>query len=542
MADLRFVFDTNVTISAALLKDSVPREALDLARRLGTILISLPTIDELQEVLGRTRFDRYIGENERMLFLESLAREAVLIDIVGTITDCRDPKDNKFLELAAEGNAACLVTGDKDLLVLNPFRYSDTDTKRLPRPNLDIGEPYRHLPAGSALLQTNMIRGFVKDMPPVQISSWSRPLANIALAALAVALVIAGNPGPACGGPPVAARDSHFRFQDNFWVNLHHFVRAEARRRAFGAVPILALTSLSDPERVAWTAALDAYTELANKSLIFDLSLVAINNALAVRKDEDKLPAGIVDPAVTAALNRAAPVFRAHLWPEVRRVNDAWIVQFSALAEQHATKLVPALAGAYHVTWPKGPVLVDTSIETGPTLAYTTGGPPGTAGHTTIAPTKTQDLYVALETLFHEASHVVDDQITRAVEEEGARQHVKALPDLWHGIIFFTAGELVRRELGKAGDATYQPYAVRFGIWERGWQTIHAALEREWLPYLDGKVSYEKALPSLVAAASTPLPEKPRIMTQPPVATRSRHVNTARAGGARRVVGFTIAG
>ena len=36
------------------------------------------------------------------------------------ITDCRDPKDNKFLELAVSANASCIITGDKDLLILNP--------------------------------------------------------------------------------------------------------------------------------------------------------------------------------------------------------------------------------------------------------------------------------------------------------------------------------------------------------------------------------------------------------------------------------------
>jgi hypothetical protein len=356
----------------------------------------------------------------------------------------------------------------------------------------------------AAVLGVNVIFGMVLQITAKHLS---RTVMPVALAAFAIALVVAANAGFAGGATPAAPRTTHFRFQNNFWVNLHHFVRAEARRRTIGADPVLALSSLSDSERVDWTAALDAYAELVNKSLVFDASLVATNNALAVRKGEGKLPAGLVDPAITAALNRAAPVFRAHVWPEVRRANEAWIAQFRTLAEQHATKLFPALAGAYHVTWPKSPVLVDTSIETGPTLAYTTGGPPGTAGHTTIAPTKTQDLSVAIETLFHEASHVVDDQITRAVEAEGVRQHVKPLPDLWHGIIFFTAGELVRRELGKAGDATYQPYAVRFGVWERGWQTIHAALEKEWLPYLNGKVSYEKALAGLVAAGSTAQPE-----------------------------------
>lgn len=84
--------------------------------------MSWPTMAELQEAFGRKRFDKYISENERMLFLEALAREATLIDTIETITDCRDPKDNKFLEVAVDGNAACVVSGDKDLLTLNPFR------------------------------------------------------------------------------------------------------------------------------------------------------------------------------------------------------------------------------------------------------------------------------------------------------------------------------------------------------------------------------------------------------------------------------------
>lgn len=38
------------------------------------------------------------------------------------IRACRDPKDDKFLELAVSGNADVIVTGDKDLLALHPFR------------------------------------------------------------------------------------------------------------------------------------------------------------------------------------------------------------------------------------------------------------------------------------------------------------------------------------------------------------------------------------------------------------------------------------
>ena len=120
--ELRFVFDTNVLISAALFKASVPRQALDLARTIGNVIMSWPTMAELQEVLGRKRLDKYLTEEERMLFLEVLALEILPVEIIETVTDCRDQKDNKFLEVAVNGNADCIISGDGDLLVLNPFR------------------------------------------------------------------------------------------------------------------------------------------------------------------------------------------------------------------------------------------------------------------------------------------------------------------------------------------------------------------------------------------------------------------------------------
>ncbi len=120
--ELRFVFDTNVLVSAALFKASVPRQALDLARKTGKVIMSWPTMAELQQVLGRARFDKFITEDDRLLFLEVLTRDVLPVEIIETVIDCRDPKDNKFLEVAVNGDADCIVSGDGDLLVLNPFR------------------------------------------------------------------------------------------------------------------------------------------------------------------------------------------------------------------------------------------------------------------------------------------------------------------------------------------------------------------------------------------------------------------------------------
>jgi len=121
-AGKQYVFDANVIVSAVLLPESLPRRAFDKAHRQGEILLSPATILELDDVLRRPRLDHYLREDERMDFLIHLIREAVIATVTVTITDCRDPKDNKYLELAASALATCIVTGDQDLLVLHPYR------------------------------------------------------------------------------------------------------------------------------------------------------------------------------------------------------------------------------------------------------------------------------------------------------------------------------------------------------------------------------------------------------------------------------------
>lgn len=119
---MRFVFDTNVLISAALLPSSKPRRALELALKQGRILISFAVLAELCEVLSRKQFRRYIDEEDIRTFVAVLTREAEWVDVNTRLAACRDPEDDKFLELAVSGRATCIVSGDSDLLILNPFQ------------------------------------------------------------------------------------------------------------------------------------------------------------------------------------------------------------------------------------------------------------------------------------------------------------------------------------------------------------------------------------------------------------------------------------
>ncbi len=118
----KFVVDTNIVVSAVLFSQSVPRQALDHAQNIGIVVDSASTLTKLQQVLSRSKFDRYVPPDQRESFLQQLTNTTQLIQVTESIDACRDPKDNQYLELAVSGKASVIITGDRDLLVLHPFR------------------------------------------------------------------------------------------------------------------------------------------------------------------------------------------------------------------------------------------------------------------------------------------------------------------------------------------------------------------------------------------------------------------------------------
>lgn len=119
---MRLIFDTNVLVSAFLFKNSKPRMAFEVAWRLGDILLSEECFAEIEEVLHRKRFRRYVDQEDIRNFLTALTETSERVDVQTHIAACRDPKDDKFLSLAVSGQGTHILTGDADLLVLHPFR------------------------------------------------------------------------------------------------------------------------------------------------------------------------------------------------------------------------------------------------------------------------------------------------------------------------------------------------------------------------------------------------------------------------------------
>lgn len=116
------VFDASSLIGALLKENSLPERALLLARVHDTICLSPAVEAEIREVAARPRFRKYLTPGRIEIFLDLLTAGAAIMTPVIRVTDCRDAKDDKYLELAAAARAEFIVASDDDLLVLNPWR------------------------------------------------------------------------------------------------------------------------------------------------------------------------------------------------------------------------------------------------------------------------------------------------------------------------------------------------------------------------------------------------------------------------------------
>jgi hypothetical protein len=295
---------------------------------------------------------------------------------------------------------------------------------------------------------------------------------------------------------PATARSAPlFDFHADFWVNLHQRLYPESSPRGVSAP----LQAGSPSEQQAWAAAVDGYRRhwptRSLMTLLGDQDLARVQQALTSLPPDGSVGELPLPADVRAALAAAAPIYRECRWPEDERLAKAFIARMTPLVERHGPALAAALSRAYQRAWPAQPIRVEVAAYAGPVGAYTLLEPT----HTTIAsadPRHEGD--AGLEILFHEASHALVAPVEEAIARAAAARGRPVPPGLWHAVLFWVTGELVRRELGPS----YVPYATHNGLWTRGpgWAAYEPALAQHWPAYLDGKETLDAAVGQLVAA------------------------------------------
>jgi len=300
-----------------------------------------------------------------------------------------------------------------------------------------------------------------------------------------------------------------FEFHSGFWLNLHHTLYHQARQQRSTSSSAPVLTNLTPAEQKTWDAAVAFYVQTyAGKDLLFSLDLVLIKNQLGDFETCEDL-AGLkkktcdagLPKRLTEALNSAAPIYRAHLWSEHDRANRKWIAVVAPLVRRSGVDLSHRLAEIYQTDWPRERIRVDVTAFANASGAYTTLDPLRVTLSSTDPRNQGPE---SLEILFHEASHGISDSVQDAIMRE-CRQRDKPVPrDLWHALLFYTTGEVIRPVLiasdQNAPRTGYVPYAVREGLYKRGWQDYLRVLNDFWQPYLDGKTSFDDSIAHMVSA------------------------------------------
>ena len=122
---MRVVIDANVLISCLIRPHGRTGRIRDHMRGgRFTVLYSRETLAEFINVISRPNLiEKYrIQEQDFRAFRSLILMRGKRIEIKTPVNVCRDPKDNGYLSLALDGHADTIVSGDGDLLSLNPFR------------------------------------------------------------------------------------------------------------------------------------------------------------------------------------------------------------------------------------------------------------------------------------------------------------------------------------------------------------------------------------------------------------------------------------
>jgi hypothetical protein len=449
------------------------------------------------------------GSNNDLNMMEEIDLAAKLQKV--TRLDPRALSAEQALELATIGGARALHM-EKEIGSLEPGKKADLILLRTDAPHavpmydvvsqiayaLKASDVETVIVGGRILMQDRRVLTLNKP----EILTKAREYAEKVKRSLAPAGAKSAAEAPVAS---TSRAGSLFDFHASFWMNLHHTLYHEAvvqlmteeRRKQFGAEP-LADGDLSDAEKTAWHSAIDYYAKtFRGRRLLFDDELVKTNDRLAAHPDDEAdLADAQISSELVASLRAAAPVYRKHWWAKHQQEDRAWIVSMQPRIEEEGAAVASQLEGAFRTHWPARPLrfdVVDAVAEVGG--AYTTEHPP----HTTLSSARKDNGGLpGLETVFHEASHTMSDGIETALSDACHAQG-KECADLWHAMLFYTVGEIVRRDLAKHGHEDYKPYAYQFGLYERGkWPAFRPALERGWQPYLDGKAVFSSAIKAVV--------------------------------------------
>lgn len=331
-------------------------------------------------------------------------------------------------------------------------------------------------------------------------------LGLVFLLSVAAPCVARGQIAPSHGDAGLVATTSHFAFHSDFATNLNDALIAAgtARNRVAaelfhdGGAEEACLADLPPSARAGWNLAVDWYAEIVSSSswmgrpqYLIRMHLAGLEEAPPDERTRSFL--GIAEGFRSAA----TPAYRACRWPAQDAANRRWIEHVTGRIAAHGAAIAPRLEEVYGRPWPELPIRVDVVPAALPVGANTFSTPP----HIEIATTTTDE--DALEIVFHEASHTIaarNDPMQQALARAADELGTEIPRDLWHVVLFYTTGQVVRAALEAGGEPGYVPYVDAHDLWSGRWGRFRDAVEATWPAYLAGERGLDAAAVDLLRA------------------------------------------
>jgi len=315
----------------------------------------------------------------------------------------------------------------------------------------------------------------------------------------------------ALGSPILPA----FQFSNGFWINLHHtlYYHMQAIENAYqlasrvspkDKIALADLQAIPAAHETAWHQALQIYhRNYAHSDFVFDDALRASDETLSAWSATASSAPATLPPDMAKALDLAAPIYSAFLWPKHRRQNSAFEDKLQALLATYGTTFRARLPELYGTPWLDQPYRVDVvaySDRDGSYCNNATG-----YVHIVISSCDADDLGPhGLDVLFHEASHSIAGPFDGTIGGPivaAARELNRLVPDqFWHTVLMFTPGRVAESVFNASRLRPYTMVWVTNGLFTDVWPRYYAILKQYWQPYMDGKTDRVTALTQSVQA------------------------------------------
>jgi hypothetical protein len=342
------------------------------------------------------------------------------------------------------------------------------------------------------------------------------PLVKALAGAVAALLFVsipgcASRPSPASSAPPTAAKEPAplFQFHVDFWANLNQVLLHEALLprpgwegpKSLRGQHVAPADAVPAAEAGDWKKALAYYDGHFTSQNLLDRFTPSMPVLLGIGPSQTPPVTPEVDAEWRQSLVAAAPVYRAHFWPDHEARDRAYVEAMRAPIAAHGSWFAKRIVAAYQTPLPAGPIDVEITPVVPLFGGFTQGEPPYTPSHEALITLSSEDPAYAgdtgVEMLFHEASHLLVGRVQDGLDASAKRQGRKLDPRFWHDLIFYTAGHLAQERLGPS----YVPFAERPSsrLFKADDPSL-AILKREWQPYLDGRTTIDAAIDAMAAA------------------------------------------